>query len=128
MSSKPCPHHRTKTPHALPPRDAYSCPMHPEVQQSFPGDCPICGMALEPRLPTPTAETAEYQQMRNVRQNLFLAFFYNGLSVPIAAGVLYPFTGLLLNPVIASAAMICSSLSVVLNALRLKTRVATYIP
>lgn len=58
--------------------------------------------------------------MRNIRQNLFFAFVYNALGVPIAAGVLYPFCGLLLNPMIASAAMSCSSVSVISNALRLR--------
>jgi Cu+-exporting ATPase len=58
--------------------------------------------------------------MRNVRQNLAFAFLYNSLGVPIAAGILYPFFGLLLSPVIASAAMALSSVSVVGNALRLK--------
>jgi len=58
--------------------------------------------------------------MRNVRQNLFWAFVYNSLGVPIAAGVLYPFIGLLLSPVIASAAMSFSSVSVIANALRLR--------
>ncbi len=57
--------------------------------------------------------------MRNIRQNLFFAFVYNVLGVPIAAGALYPFFGLLLSPVIASAAMTFSSVSVVTNALRL---------
>ncbi|MGH9374988.1 MAG: copper-translocating P-type ATPase, partial [Terriglobia bacterium] len=57
--------------------------------------------------------------MRNIRQNLFFAFVYNALGVPIAAGVLYPFFGLLLSPVIASAAMTFSSVSVISNALRL---------
>ena len=57
--------------------------------------------------------------MRNIRQNLFFAFFYNSLGVPVAAGVLYPAFGLMLSPVIAAAAMAGSSLSVVLNALRL---------
>jgi len=57
--------------------------------------------------------------MRNIRQNLFFAFFYNVLGVPIAAGILYPFFGLLLSPIIASAAMTFSSVSVVTNALRL---------
>jgi Cu+-exporting ATPase len=56
----------------------------------------------------------------NIRQNLFFAFVYNVLGVPIAAGVLYPFSGLLLSPTIASAAMTFSSVSVILNALRLK--------
>ncbi|MBI4411834.1 MAG: copper-translocating P-type ATPase [Deltaproteobacteria bacterium] len=57
--------------------------------------------------------------MRNIKQNLFFAFFYNALGVPIAAGVLYPFFGILLSPVIAAAAMSFSSVSVVGNALRL---------
>ena len=58
--------------------------------------------------------------MRNIRQNLFFAFIYNVLGVPIAAGALYPFTGLLLSPMIASAAMSLSSVSVIANALRLR--------
>ncbi|MBX9628851.1 MAG: copper-translocating P-type ATPase [Gemmataceae bacterium] len=58
--------------------------------------------------------------MRNIRQNLFLAFVYNALSIPVAAGVLYPFTGVLISPVWASAAMSLSSLSVVGNSLRLR--------
>jgi P-type Cu+ transporter len=58
--------------------------------------------------------------MRNVRQNLFFAFFYNALGVPIAAGVLYPAFHLLLSPMFAGAAMALSSISVVTNALRLK--------
>jgi Cu+-exporting ATPase len=58
--------------------------------------------------------------MRNIRQNLVLAFLYNSLGIPIAAGVLYPFIGLLLNPMIASAAMTFSSVSVIGNALRLR--------
>jgi Cu+-exporting ATPase len=59
--------------------------------------------------------------MRNIRQNLFFAFFYNIAGIPIAAGVLYPFFGLLLSPVVAASAMALSSVSVVSNALRLKT-------
>jgi len=59
--------------------------------------------------------------MRNIRQNLFFAFVYNALGVPIAAGLLYPWTGLLLSPIIASAAMTFSSVSVIANALRLRT-------
>jgi len=58
--------------------------------------------------------------MRNIRQNLFFAFVYNALGVPIAAGVFYPWTGLLLSPIIASAAMTFSSVSVIGNALRLR--------
>jgi Cu+-exporting ATPase len=58
--------------------------------------------------------------LRNIRQNLFFAFAYNALGVPIAAGVLYPFTGTLLSPMIAAAAMSLSSVSVISNALRLR--------
>jgi Cu+-exporting ATPase len=58
--------------------------------------------------------------MANIKQNLFFAFVYNAAGVPIAAGVLYPFFGLLLSPVIAAAAMSFSSVSVVGNALRLR--------
>ena len=58
--------------------------------------------------------------MRNIRQNLFFAFIYNSLGVPIAAGVLYPLFGLLLSPIIAAAAMSFSSVSVIANALRLR--------
>ena len=60
--------------------------------------------------------------VQNIRQNLFFAFVYNSLGVPIAAGILYPFFGLLLSPIIASAAMAFSSVSVVWNALRLNRK------
>ena len=59
--------------------------------------------------------------MRNIRQNLFFAFLYNSLGVPVAAGILWPFFGILLSPIIAAAAMSFSSVSVVLNALRLRS-------
>ena len=59
--------------------------------------------------------------MRNIRQNLVFAFIYNVAGIPIAAGVLYPVTGLLLSPIIAAAAMALSSVSVITNALRLRT-------
>jgi Cu+-exporting ATPase len=59
--------------------------------------------------------------MRNIRQNLFFAFVYNSAGVPIAAGVLYPILGLLLSPIIAAAAMALSSVSVIANALRLRS-------
>ncbi|MEP7062820.1 MAG: copper-translocating P-type ATPase [Betaproteobacteria bacterium] len=59
--------------------------------------------------------------MRNIRQNLFFAFFYNAAGIPIAAGVLYPFFGILLSPIVAASAMALSSVSVVANALRLRT-------
>ena len=58
--------------------------------------------------------------MRNIRQNLFFAFIYNALGVPVAAGVLYPIFGILLSPIIAAAAMALSSVSVIGNALRLR--------
>jgi P-type Cu+ transporter len=58
--------------------------------------------------------------MRNIRQNLFFAFVYNLLGVPLAAGILYPFFGLLLQPVFAAAAMSFSSVSVIANSLRLR--------
>ncbi|WP_197430779.1 hypothetical protein, partial [Methylobacterium sp. CCH5-D2] len=58
--------------------------------------------------------------MGNIRQNLFFAFVYNAAGVPMAAGVLYPFLGILLSPVIAAAAMALSSVSVIGNALRLR--------
>jgi Cu+-exporting ATPase len=59
--------------------------------------------------------------MSNIRQNLFFAFVYNALGVPVAAGVLYPFVGILLSPIIAAAAMALSSVSVIGNAARLRT-------
>jgi len=58
--------------------------------------------------------------MGNIRQNLFFAFVYNAAGVPVAAGILYPFLGILLSPVIAAAAMALSSVSVIGNALRLR--------
>jgi Cu+-exporting ATPase len=58
--------------------------------------------------------------MRNIRQNLFFAFVYNSIGVPIAAGVLYPVFGLLLSPILAAAAMSFSSVSVITNSLRLR--------
>ena len=58
--------------------------------------------------------------MRNIRQNLFFAFVYNAAGVPLAAGILFPFLGILLNPMIAAAAMSLSSVSVIGNALRLR--------
>jgi len=67
------------------------------------------------------ARRLSQRTMRNIRQNLFFAFFYNALGVPLAAGVLYPVFGLLLNPMIAAAAMSFSSISVIANALRLRT-------
>jgi Cu2+-exporting ATPase len=59
--------------------------------------------------------------VRTIKQNLFWAFIYNIIGIPLAAGLLFPFTGFLLNPMIAGAAMALSSISVVSNSLRLKT-------
>jgi Cu+-exporting ATPase len=59
--------------------------------------------------------------MANIKQNLFFAFIYNSLGVPVAAGILYPFFGMLLSPIIAAAAMSFSSVSVVANSLRLRS-------
>jgi P-type Cu+ transporter len=67
------------------------------------------------------ARRLSQRTMRNIRQNLFFAFCYNALGVPVAAGILYPVLGLLLNPMIAAAAMSFSSVSVIANALRLRT-------
>ena len=67
------------------------------------------------------ARRLSQRTMGNIRQNLFFAFFYNALGVPVAAGILYPVLGLLLNPMIAAAAMSFSSVSVIANALRLRT-------
>jgi Cu+-exporting ATPase len=66
------------------------------------------------------ARTLSHATMRNIRQNLFFAFIYNAIGVPLAAGVLYPFFGLLLSPIFAAAAMSFSSVSVIANALRLR--------
>ena len=67
------------------------------------------------------ARTLSKAVMSNIRQNLFFAFIYNAAGVPIAAGVLYPVFGILLSPMIAAAAMALSSVSVIGNALRLRT-------
>jgi Cu2+-exporting ATPase len=67
------------------------------------------------------ARTLSARTMRNIRENLFFAFIYNFLGVPLAAGVLYPWFGLLLSPIVASAAMALSSVSVIANALRLRS-------
>ena len=68
----------------------------------------------------PVAIELSRATMRNIKQNLFGSLFYNSLGIPIAAGILYPFLGILLNPIIAAAAMAASSVTVVSNALRLK--------
>jgi Cu+-exporting ATPase len=68
----------------------------------------------------PSAIRLSMQTMRVIKQNLFWAFFYNSLGIPVAAGILYPFFGILLSPVFAAAAMAMSSVSVVSNSLRLR--------
>ncbi|HLP83774.1 MAG TPA: HAD-IC family P-type ATPase, partial [Phycisphaerales bacterium] len=68
----------------------------------------------------PQAIALSHATMRTIRQNLFWAFIYNVVGIPVAAGVLFPFTGWLLSPILASAAMAFSSVSVVLNSLRLQ--------
>ena len=68
-----------------------------------------------------TARALSVATMKNIKQNLFFAFLYNSLTIPIAAGILYPSFGILLNPMVAAAAMSLSSVSVILNALRLKS-------
>ena len=67
------------------------------------------------------AKHLSHSVMLNIKQNLFFAFFYNALGIPIAAGVLYPFFGILLSPMIAALAMSFSSVSVIANALRLRS-------
>jgi len=70
----------------------------------------------------PEAILLSRQTMKVIRQNLFWAFIYNAIGIPVAAGVLYPFGGIVLNPEFAAAAMALSSVSVVVNALRLRRR------
>jgi Cu2+-exporting ATPase len=70
----------------------------------------------------PKAIHLSHATVRTIRQNLFWAFIYNVIGIPVAAGVLYPLTGFMLNPMIAGAAMALSSVSVVTNSLRLKTK------
>jgi P-type Cu+ transporter len=75
-----------------------------------------------------TTVTLSRATMRNIRQNLFFAIIYNALGIPVAAGALYPVTGLLLSPMIAAGAMALSSLSVVGNANRLRSYRAAVLP
>lgn len=84
----------------------------------------VAGMTIVASDPGKVAEAVALSRatMRTVRQNLFWAFFYNSIGVPVAAGVLYPLNGFLLNPMIAGAAMALSSVSVVTNSLRLKRK------
>ena len=73
-------------------------------------------------LKIPQAIRLSDKTVKTIRQNLFWAFIYNVIGIPIAAGILYPFSGFLLNPMIAGAAMALSSVSVVTNSLRLKSK------
>jgi YHS domain-containing protein len=116
----------------------WTCPMHPEVVNDAPALAQAqigiamgngTDVAMESAAVTLLkgdlgailrARRLSRATMRNIRQNLFFAFVFNAASVPIAAGVLYPFTGLLLNPMIASGVMSLSSVLVVSNALRLR--------
>jgi P-type E1-E2 ATPase len=68
------------------------------------------------------AKDLSHKVMKNIKQNLFFAFVYNSIGVPVAAGILYPFFGVLLSPIIAAAAMSFSSVSVISNALRLRRK------
>jgi Cu+-exporting ATPase len=70
------------------------------------------------------ARRISHATRRNIRQNLFFAFAYNALGIPLAAGLLYPLTGALLSPMVAAAAMSLSSVSVIANALRLRRSAA----
>ena len=72
------------------------------------------------------AITLSRAMMRNIRQNLFFAFVYNALGIPVAAGILYPFSGILLSPILAGMAMSLSSVSVIANALRLRNQKLTH--
>ena len=79
-----------------------------------------CAMADDPLYGVVDGIRLSRATVRNIWQNLFGAFIYNSLGIPIAAGILYPFTGLLLNPMVAGAAMALSSVTVVSNANRLR--------
>lgn len=89
-------------------------PQHSEARSA--ATDPVCGMDVD----MIRALRLSRAPMGNIKQNLFFAFIYNGLGIPLAAGVLYPFFGILLSPMIAAAAMSLSSVSVISNALRLK--------
>jgi Cu+-exporting ATPase len=116
--------------HSVPVTKEWFCPMCEGVESDAPG---AMGTGTDVAMQTAAvtlvkgdlrgivqAIALSRAAMRNIRQNLAFAFLYNSLGIPIASGVLYPFFGLLLSPIFASAAMALSSVSVVANALRLK--------
>jgi len=85
------------------------------------GKVPEGGSRIDDSMVTGEPMSVQQETLRNIRQNLFFAFVYNAAGVPIAAGILYPVFGLLLSPIVAAAAMTFSSVSVIGNALRLRT-------
>lgn len=84
------------------------------------GDMKATAEAVGRQLGIVRARRMSRATMRNIRENLFFAFFYNAAGIPVAAGVLYPFFGILLSPIVAAAAMALSSVSVITNSLLLR--------
>jgi hypothetical protein len=112
----------------------YACRMHPQIRHKGPGNCPICSMPLVRSRQSAgvtlvkgdlagivRARALSRTTTRNIRQNLAFAFVYNVVRIPIAAGALYPAFGILLSPMVAALAMSLSSVSVIANALRLRS-------
>ncbi len=112
----------------------YTCTMHPQIRHEGPGNCPICGMTLVRSQQSAgatlvkgdlagivRARTLSRATMRNIHQNLAFAFVYNVVGIPIAAGAFYPAFGILLSPMVAALAMSLSSVSIITNALRLRS-------
>lgn len=119
------PHHQPASPKPQPSNAheiEYTCPMHPQMGSGTDIAMESAGVTLVKGDLRGIVRAIKLSRgtMTNIRQNLFFAFVYNALGVPIAAGILYPVFGLLLSPVIASAAMALSSVSVIFNSLRLR--------